>query len=183
MTMTQEEIKKTWQEAATRFYAPAPDEFETMYRRKKETALERLAKKYQRFSRLGLMMGIISCFYLLPNTLFPTNMRIFIATFFTLYFCICSVMDYWLYKGVGSINCFTMTVKEVAEKAMYYKRKHLQFIMILLPLAILYIALLVYASEGNTYFIAGIAFGAIVGAAIGYRQYLDFMAQYKDLCE
>lgn len=181
--MTQEEIKKTWQEAATRFYMPTPDEFETMYRRKKETALERLANKYKRFSRLGLMMVIMSCFYMLPNTVFPERIRIFIAVFFALYFAVCSVMDYWLYKGVSSIDCFTMTVKEVAEKAMYYKRKHLQFIMILLPLAMIYIGLLVYASDGNIYFIAGIIFGAILGGAIGYRQYLDFMAQYKDLCE
>lgn len=181
--MTQEEIKKTWQEAATRFYAPTPDEFEMMFRRKKETALERLAKKYQRFSRLGVLFAIMSCFYLMPNSVFPREITVWIAVFFVFYFALCSMMDYWLYKGVSGIDCYTMTVKEVAEKALYYKKKHLQFIATLLPLALFYIALLVYASDGNIYFMGGIAVGAIVGAALGYRQYLDFMAQYKDLCE
>ncbi len=55
--MTQEEIRDTWREASTRFSAPDLDDFEGMYRRKKGTELERLAGKYKRFSRLGLIMG------------------------------------------------------------------------------------------------------------------------------
>lgn len=179
--MTQEQIRETWQEAASRFYAPTPDEFEAMYRRNKETALEQLARKYKRFSRLGLIMGIMCCCYMLPNMAFPEHLRIWITLSFCTYFLIASAMDYWLYKGVSAIDCFTMTVSDVAEKAMYYKRKHLQFIAMLLPMAFAVIGLIIYAGGGNKYLIAGVLFGALVGGCIGYRQYLDFMGEYKKL--
>ncbi len=179
--MTQEEIRDTWREAATRFSAPDPDDFEGMYRRKKETALERLAGKYKRFSRLGLIMGIACCCYMTPNMVFPEHLKIWIAISFSAYFLICSAMDYWLYKGVSSIDCYTMTVSEVAERAMYYKRRHLQFIAMLIPLAIAIIGFIIYAAGGNKYLIAGVMCGALVGGCLGYRQYLEFMGEYKKL--
>lgn len=179
--MTQEEIRKTWQDAATHFYTPAPNEFEMMYRERKETALEKLANKYKTFSRIGLIMMIMSCCYLTPNSIFPDHMKIWLGVGFMFYFGLCSVMDYWLYKGVSSIDCYTMSVKEVIDKALYYRKKHHQSMLVLLPLAILLIGMLIYSFEGNEYFIYGVICGVIVGLAIGLRQYFDFMAQYKEL--
>lgn len=181
--MTQEEIRQTWQEAATRFYCPTPDELEDIYRHNKETALEKLATKYKRFSCMGLAMMMVSCCYMLPNSLFDSDMRIWVALAFMLYFGICSAMDYWLYKGITSIDCLRMTVKEVAQKAMHYKRWHLIFMAILLPCAISVIGILLYAAGFDKYLMMGVMAGAILGIVIGYRHYLDFMAEYRKLSE
>ncbi|MDE6078041.1 MAG: hypothetical protein K2G29_09940 [Muribaculaceae bacterium] len=179
--MTQEEIKETWNEAARRLYRPTQDEFEVRYRRNKETALERLALKYKRFSRFALVMMVMCSLYLIPNQLFPSGLRIWVALGFALYLGTCSCMDYWLYKGVSSIDCYTMTVSEVVSKAMYYRRKHLQFIAILLPWIFCMIWMLIYATGFDRYFMYGILTGAFVGGAIGYRKYLEFMAEYKKI--
>lgn len=181
--MTQEEIRKTWQEAATRFYQPSPDELETIYRRKKETALEKLAKKYKRFSILGATMVIVSACYLLPNSIIPHHMKIRVALAFMIYFAICGVMDGWLYKGITSINCLTMTVKEVAEKAMHYRKIHLIFIAITFPLAVGVVGSLLYAAGFDIYLTMGVVSGAVIGLIIGYRNYLEFMAEYRKLSE
>lgn len=181
--MTQEEIRKTWQEAATRFYCPSPDELEEIYRRKKETALEKLALKYKRFSCLGLAMMFVSCCYMLPNHLFASELRIWVSLSLIMYFGMCSAMDYWLYKGISSIDCLTMTVKDVAEKAMYYKRWHLIFMAILLPCALAVFGLLVYAAGFDKYLTIGVIAGGIIGLALGYRQFLDFMSEYRKLSE
>lgn len=179
--MTQEDIRKTWQEAGKHLYAPDPTDFESMYRRKKETALEKLARKYKAFSRLGLIMMVISFCYFTPHSIFPSDMKLWLGISFIVYFGICSLMDYWLYKGVESIDCYTMTVKEVIDKALYYRKKHHQFMIILIPMAIYIVGLMIYAFNGEEYFLYGIICGFLVGAAIGIKQYMEFMAQYKDL--
>lgn len=179
--MTQEEIKETWNEAARRLYRPSQDEFEMRYRRNKETALERLALKYKRFSRFALIMMAVCGLYLVPNHLFPGPLRIWVSLGFALYMGTCSCMDYWLYKGVSSIDCYTMTVSEVVRKAMYYRRKHLQFIAILLPWVLGLIVLLAYVTGFDRYVMYGIIAGGLIGAAIGYRKYLEFMDEYKQI--
>ncbi len=181
--MTPEEIKKTWKEAAERLDRPSQDEFEMRLRRNKETALESLALKYRRFSRMAFMLMIACSFYMLPNQLFTGNLRIWVALGFAVYAGTCSCMDYWLYKGVSSIDCYTMTVSEVVGKAMYYRRKHLLFIAILLPWVFSLIAFMAYASDFNKYFTYGMIIGAVAGIAIGYKKYLEFMAEYRKITD
>ena len=181
--MTQEEIRETWQAAATRFYCPSPEELEDIYRRNKETALDKLAMKYKRFSCMSLVMTMVSCCYMMPNSLFDGDLRICVSLAFILYFGTCSAMDYWLYKGVSSIDCLTMTVKEVAEKAMYYKRRHLIFMAVLFPCALSVVGLMLYSAGFEKYLTMGVLAGAIVGGVIGYRHYLDFMDEYRKLSE
>lgn len=181
--MTQEEIRHTWQEAAHRFYSPNPDEWESLYRMKKETALEKLAQKYRRFSCMGLLMAIVSLCYMLPIHIIEGKLRIWVSLVFLVYSLTCSLMDYWLYKGIESIDCYTMTVKEVSDKAMYYRSKHLMFIAILLPMMFGILGFLVYALGYNIYIIWGILAGLLVGGALGFRQFLEFMSEYRKLRE
>lgn len=182
--MTHEEIKATWREASRRLYAPTPEEYEKMFRERKETALEKLTAQYKRFSIMGCVMMIVSfCYFLFPTNLIVPHMQIWLVIAFMLYFATCSCMDYWLYKGVGGINCYTMTVKDVVEKAMYYKKKHHLFIAILLPMAVGIIGLLMYTFQFEKALVIGVLAGAIIGGAIGYRKYLDFMAEYKNLAD
>ena len=181
--MTQQEIKATWQEAGTRFYAPESDDFENMYRQKKSTALDKLAERYKRFSRMGFLCAVMGIFYLLPNHVIRTEYQIPWATFFIVYMLACATMDLWLYRGIRSIDCFTMTVKEVVEKAIFYRRRHLLFIAILLPIAIAFVVATMFVFGFEKYFLIGIFCGGGLGLIIGYTQYRRFMQEYKEVIE
>ena len=180
--MSPEEIKKTWEEASRKLYRPTPQEFENMYREKKETALERLAIKYRRFSTMGLVMAIVSAFWMLtPAHLPATPMKFIMALVLMLYFATCSSIDWWLYRGVSSINCFDMSVSEVVDKALYYRKKHLQSIMFLIPFAVVVFGVMIYSFNADKYIIYGMGAGLIIGLAIGYRQFREFMDEYKKI--
>ena len=176
-----EEIRKTWDEIGVRYSGEkGSGGHGTDIRR--ETALEKLRKKYLWFSRFALVFMIIEpfCFSLR----FMAEYNVWIAgLMFMVYFGVCSSMDYWLYKGISSIDCYTMTVSEVVEKAFYYRKKHLQFIIILLPLALVCVGTLGYMLRSKPAFLVGMGCGGAVGLALGYRQYLEFMSEYKKLRE
>lgn len=182
--MTQDEIRDTWREAANRLQAIAPIDCETMFRRKKETALEQLARKYLRFSRFSLVMGPVTLAMFVNNHIFTsTTMTLIVSLCFLAFFAICSAMDYWLYKGVSQIDCYTMTVKAVSDRALYYKRKHHLFIAILMPLMLSIVALMAYACNFDRYIVVAMIAGAIIGATIGFWQYLDFMSLFRAISE
>lgn len=182
--MTPQEIKKTWEEASRRYYRPTPEEFESMYKERKETALERLATRYRRFSTLGMVMVICSVGWAFGpiDFVFP-NARIFLSLLMMVYFATCSSIDYWFYKGVSSIDCYRMSVSEVIDKALYYKKKHLQSILFLLPFAFIVIGAMAYCLSSDKYILLGMAAGAIFGLLIGYRQYREFMSEYRIISE
>ncbi len=98
-----------------------------------------------------------------------------------LFFALAGSMDYWLYRGMKSIDISSMPVSEVARKAIFYRRRHLQFIAILVPLAIGIFTLMVLAFNPDRHMLAGMACGAIVGLAIGIRQLIAFMDDYRTL--
>ncbi len=178
--MTYEEIRKTWNEAARKRYCPTPEEFENMYREKKETALERLAARYRRFSTLGIVCMVlwtIVPFSHIFEGVGPIKWALFGV--FIFYFALCSVIDYSLYRGVTSIDCFTMTVKEVAEKALLFRKRHLQSMILLIPFALATVGLMAYCFKAEPYMIYGIMAGAALGVVIGYRQFREFMNEYR----
>lgn len=178
--MTQEEIKKTWEEAARKIYRPTPEEFEDMYKEKKETALERLATKYRRFSTMSMVMTVVSCLWMFSPAAIPApGMKYVMAITMMLYFATCSTIDFWLYRGVSSIDCFEMSVSEVVSKALYYRKKHLQSMMFLIPFAVVVFGVMVYSFNADIYVIYGMAAGLIVGLMIGLRHFREFMDEYK----
>ena len=182
--MTPEEIKRTWEEASRKMFRPSPEEFEIMYREKKETALERLASRYRRFSTLGMVMVVVSALWMLSPLPFASlNARLVIAILMMVYFATCSSIDYWLYRGIASIDCFTMSVSEVINKALYYRKKHLQSMMFLFPFAIGVVGGIIYALNADKYLIYGVIAGGVCGLILGYHQYRQFMDEYKIISE
>lgn len=182
--MTQEEIKKTWREGATRLYRPTPDDYEGMYRDRKETALETLARKYKRFSMVGLAMVFCSFGWMGAHLPFHSEeMKFTVSGVMAVYFAICSLIDHWLYKGVSSIDCYRMSVQEVIEKAMYYRKKHLQSMMLLLPMALCVVGLMGYGLSGDRYLLYGMAAGGLAGILIGTIQFREFMSEYRKIKE
>lgn len=147
--------------------------------RRKTTSLQQLRLRYSRFSLIALLMIFWCPLFAFSQPFFPY--KPYIAVAFGIFFLICSAMDYWLSHGIGSIDCATMSVVEVARLAAFYRKRHLQFQMILIPFAAAIITAIILLASGNSYFIYGIIFGLILGVAIGLRFFIRFMRDYKNL--
>ncbi len=175
-----DDIRKTWEEIGTRLENRNRNDYNLGRR---ETALERLKRKYLQFSRLALVFIILWPCSIWNLRDIAGDWRLPLTIIFCTYFAVCSAMDYWLYKGISSIDCYTMTVKEVVDKAYYYRKMHLRFIATLLPIALICVGSLGWVMRGEPYLIGGMIVGGLVGLAVGYRHYLDFMSEYRRIRE
>ncbi|MDE6786690.1 MAG: hypothetical protein K2J46_06600, partial [Muribaculaceae bacterium] len=79
---------------------------------------------------------------------------------------------------VRSIDVVNMPVSEVIRKALFYRKRHLQFIAILLPSVLAIIGFIAWSMD-NFYFRLGILIGFIAGTALGLRQLFAFLADYR----
>lgn len=175
-----EDLKRTWQD--TKFRGADKKNLDEVVDGRKITALQSLARRYRRFSVLSAVM--IPCSLTVFNiTFLPERVRLVATLSFAVYFLIASLMDMWLGSGISSIDCCRMTVKEVAGKAVFYRRRHLQFIMVLLPMALSLVGLLAWEAIGESWLFVAIVIGFLFGLAVGYRYFREFMADYRRLTD
>lgn len=177
--MEKEQIEKAWRELSERvsqLEAEKVDRNET----KKKTSLESLAARYRRFSTISLVMMFCAPCYMLTGIL-GEEWRIWMAIAFCAYFGTASLMDYRLYIGVRSIDVYDMSISEVCRMARRYRRMHHICMLVLAPLALALVGLMCIAFGADKWLCAGIGFGFAVGLAIGIRQYMAFMSDYRSL--
>ncbi len=174
-----ENLRKDWQDANV-YMRSNPESYDTIINGKRKTVLENLAERYRRFSNIAIMLILLSLTWMFNPSLFPDNhrLRVIVGVAFAIYALIGSIMDRWLYQGIKSIDVFTMPVSEVIRKALFYRKRHLQFIAILLPIVLAIIGVMAWSMD-NLYFRLGILVGFIAGVAIGVRQLLAFLADYR----
>ncbi|MDE6339766.1 MAG: hypothetical protein K2K97_08280 [Muribaculaceae bacterium] len=144
------------------------------------TSLDRLRSRYRRFYTLSFALIPCSFSFMLPS-IFPIQNGLWLTIAFCIYFLTCGLMDRWLYDGIGSIDCLRMSVSEVIHKSRFYRKRHLQFIMCLLPMAFLVIGLMAYCCKFDRYIVQGMIIGGITGLAIGSWQLLQFLRDYRKL--
>lgn len=174
-----DDLKKSWQDTNVSIPEP-PGMYDSIINGKRRTALENLAERYRRFSNLALVLILMSTTWIFNSNLYPFDhrMRIAIGISFAVYALIGSVMDRWLYNGIRGIDVAVMPVSEVIRKALFYRKRHLQFIAILLPIVLAIIAVMAWSID-NLYFRLGILVGFIAGTAIGLRQLMAFLTDYR----
>lgn len=143
------------------------------------TALDRLAQRYKRFATLSLCCIFMSVAFM-NSHIFP-NAGLWLPISMMVYFMTASIMDWWLYYGIKSIDCQKMTVVEVVKKAYFYRKRHFQFMAILFPLMIALFCGFVYVADGDRYIILGIALGGAVGLVLGFVQLMRFLSDYRSL--
>ncbi len=171
-------LRKDWQDSDVSI-SPESATYDKILSGKRKTALQNLAQRYLWFSNMALVFLVIVPFNILNPHIFPDmRCRMLILLWFCAFFIICSVMDRWLYLGIRQIDVLTMTVSEVVEKALYYRKWHIRFIFILLPLALGCLGLLAYVVD-DFYMRLGMVAGFLVGVALGIRQLLNFLADYR----
>lgn len=169
-------FKKIWQDV--KFNPADNNNIENMIDDGKKTALQNLARRYQIFSNISLAM--IFCSVGMTNIpILETNNHVWLTIAFALYFLTASVMDRWLYRGITSIDCATMNVNAVVGKALFYRKRHFQFMAVLLPMALSLVGILAWILTYDVYMLLSIAGGFIIGLAIGFRQLIEFMSDYR----
>lgn len=181
--MTEKEMREAWTDTLARIErlerlvsSPAGS---GLLPGKTRTSLDNLSHRYLMFSRVSFIMIFLAPVWLgLSFTDFDA-VTLFVA--FMGYFAIASVMDYWLYMGIKSIDPIGMSVADVARKARYYKKWHIIFMCVLIPLAVTLILYLCHVMKADSYFIYGVLSGVVIGLAIGTRQFIKFMADYRSL--
>lgn len=173
-------MKSAWRETATSLQTEN-DRLLTEFRNGNPlTSLERLRNRYRRFAILGFTMLPLSFVFMLKS-IFPIDGGIWITLSFIVYFLTCGFMDTWLYRGLDTIDCLHMSVSEVIEKARYYRKKHLQFVVILIPMAIALLCGLAYFTGWEEHILLGMLIGGSIGFAIGLQQLFAFLRDYKNI--
>lgn len=180
--MDKDNIKSAWRDTNNSFEKDKNMmmSFEAIMNGKRSTALDRLQARYLRFVMLALCCVPCSFSFMLPNII-PDGNGKWITIAFGIYFLICAGMDLWLYHGIGTIDCLRMSVTEVIDKARFYRKRHLQFIMILLPIAFCVLGVMAYSMQNDPEVIYGMIIGGVVGLLIGSRQLFKFMKDYREV--
>lgn len=177
----EQKIKKCWQQAT--FSGIDPVNHPNAIQR--NTALKSLAERYKRFSRFSIILAATLPLYLtnllFNHTILPSWLGMLTVVTGSLYLLTASIMDRWLCNGISRIDLAQLTVAQACERALYYRKKHLQFILILLPFAAIFISLLAYALSASTYALWGMLCGGIIGICIGAHKLHQFLTDYH-LC-
>ena len=150
----------------------------------KKTALEKLAGRYRRFMIIaGILIAYSFITFTRPSFIQDPTGRILLTSLFSFFALSALCIDWYIYDGIKSINCYRMTVKEVGEKAYRLRRIHLRSICFLLPLVLGSIGLLGYYVMDNVYTLYGMIAGTVIGTVIGLKNLREFMAEYKVLTD
>lgn len=178
-----EQLRKAWVEMGKALGMQPIPVTDTEHLGKKKTALERLRHKYLTFWIISLLMTF-GGFLIFSNGIFvTTNLNQWLAVAYATYFFTAFCMDFWLWKGLGTIDPLQMSVSEIAQKSILYRKRHLQFMTILIPLAIALVSFMGYAFSSEKYFLNGMIVGCIIGIIIGTIQFRRFMAEYRNLTD
>lgn len=178
-----EQMRKAWIEMGKVLGMQSMPKSDTKDLDGKKTALDRLREKYQTFWIISLIMAFAG-FLLFSRGLFVvSSLNLWLGIAYAVYFITASSMDFWLWRGIGAIDPVRMSVSEISEKSMLYRKRHLQFMAILIPMAIALIGFTGYVYSSEIYFLNGMIVGIVIGAIIGTIQFRRFMLQYRKLSE
>lgn len=180
---TPDDLKRAWNETSSYFDQNDPQLaalIERVRSGRRQTALDRLAARYRRFSIMSLLITVAWTFCCL-GSIIPPQWKLTLLLSYDFYFLLASTMDYWLFRGISAIDPLTMGVEQVSRLCRFYRRRHLQFMIVLIPMAAALFALMAMAFGADVYVLAAMAVGAMTGTALGIRQYLNFMSDYKTI--
>lgn len=146
---------------------------------KMNTSLDRIRDRY----RLGCDWSIVGAiifmvfFFFMPSI--RDGYRIPLAITYAIVMLANAYVLYWLWRGTGKINPLTMSITQVSSMAKHYKKCHLLYVMIGIPVAILWIVFFLFATDRSESIVIGGIIGGIFGL-YGLRQYLK---DYRNLSE
>ena len=182
--MNIEEMKKAWEQTDMRLSSLEAEtsRLAQSASRRRHTVFDNLRNRYRRFSIVASTMVCVMVLYAVAE-LWPGPYSVWISLAMSIYFIVVSVMDYSIYRRLSEIDIDTMSVSEVTRTVISCRRRHLQFMAVLIPSCILLLGILVWQAFDDEYMLLGMCAGAIVGVIIGIRSYRRFMADYRFLID
>lgn len=172
----EQRLKKVWQK--TSFRHTSQEKIDNSINGRL-TSLEKLARRYRYFCIFAVCMIPIGINIIV--NIFPNESMMWLALCYSACLLSSAVTDFLLYKGIRGINCRTMPVIEVARRALKCRKRHLQSILILAPMAFATVGLTVYFADLDPYMIAGIIVGGAFGLIAGTFQLKKFMRDYREV--
>lgn len=173
-----EQMRKIWIEMGNALGMETPpgnpDNMNNM-----NTSLDRIRDRY----RLGCDWSIVGAiiftvfFFFMPSV--RDGYRIPLAITYAIVMLANAYVLYWLRRGTEKINPLTMSITQVSSMAKYYKKCHLLYVLIGVPVAILWIVYFMFATGRSESIVIGTIVGGIFGL-YGLRQYLK---DYRNLSE
>lgn len=180
--MNLEDLKRAWRSMGHNLGMQLPDD-DSENLRNKRTALDRLCNYYRRFQILGILFAVSSFLTFSHWPLISKGKGLWLAIAYAIYFLTNYCLDWWLWKGIRSIDPLTMGAAQVSEKALFYRKRHLQMIACMIPVAIALLCFTAYMFSADKYIIAGMITGAVFGLILGINQLGKFMASYRRLSQ
>lgn len=178
-----EQMRKAWTEMGKALGMQAATDNNPENLNRKKTALDRLRDRYRVFWTICLLMAFGSFMVFSGRMFAGDHIYLWLGTAYAVYFLTAFCMDLWLWNGIGTIDPLTMGVAEIARKSMFYRKRHLQFMTVLIPMAIALLGFTGYVFSAETFFLSGMGMGIVCGAAIGIMQFRRFMAEYRNLSD
>lgn len=179
--MTPEELKDKWRELNENVGCSARDTvadeaplIDAITSGRMMSARERLMRRYRMIALTLAPVGIVCQ---LPMVRFLPLWSIALNV---VYFLTAALMDWYLYRGVKGIDLSESGVEEVASQARFYRRRHHQFQIILIPVAVVLLGVY-FTSFTETAFVWGMVVGAVIGLLAGLKMYLDMMGDYRTM--
>lgn len=177
--MNFDSLKNRWAASTRALNTSRDSEPRDMNRR---TSLERLAARYRSFTSMSAVMSVVAVITIInaiTDSEFPFPVWLLLCMEF--YFATAAIMDYWLFRGIRSLNCSTMTVETLLRKTLYYRKRHFQFMMVLIPMAIALIIAMCISFHAEIAIIYGMIAGFIIGLAIAVKNLMDFLRDYRNI--
>ena len=172
--MNPEELKNRWRELDTPRNGDIPDPvIDNVTSGKASSARERLMRRYRMMFLLVSPVGILCT--IMTHDLLPLWGMVVILSFFA----VAALMDYYLYRGIRSIDLSAEGVEEVARKARFYRRRHHVFQIILIPWAAVILGIYFSCFAQEESMLWGMAAGGLVGLGAGLAVYFQMMRDYR----
>lgn len=178
--MTPDELKDNWRklDSASPLRSPRlpAEEIDRITSGRITGARERLIGRYRRMATMVPAAGICCLFPLLK--VFP----LWVFFSFLGFYIVAAAKDWYLWKGIKGIDLNCDGVEEVARKARFYRRRHHQFQIVMIPLAGIIIGMMcMSALEIDRYMLYGILTGLVIGLPAGLIVYLRIMRDYRSM--
>lgn len=176
-----EQLRKAWIEMGTALNMNTHREItEDVLNRK--TTLDKLRDRYRNIGFGDICGAAIMFPILMYGGLLSESYRLPVSISFVALLLVLSGFIFWMWWGVGKINPVTMTVTQVSELALHYRKCHMRFVMIGFPIALCWVGYFTYSVIHTVAdAIGGIIAGSVVGVMIGLKGLSRFMSDYKRL--
>lgn len=148
----------------------------------KKTALDRLRDRYRKGCDWSIVGTILFTLLFLFIPWINNNYRVSLTITYAIMMSANSYVLYWLWQGTGKINPLTMSITAVSSMAKYYKRCHLRYILIVLPIALLWVGYFAYVVSHSTFgSIGSIIIGFIIGGIFSLYGLWKDLKDYRNL--